>query len=646
MTFHHIISYHTITEIATITLFFWCRFVSCLEDMEPYEYRQLQIDNFSRQIMKLVTTCTSLLRLPEDIDSLPDDRIDDIHKNRFYVSDTLEDCCRLMGDDVILKNIGTILVKEVERISSLAQNEQLSQWHTIEACFRALNSCSRYVPYDEKEVLPYATRLIPNLPTTVSYLRTSANLLVGSYAMWFNRHAEQLQPILPFLAQGLSEPKCASSAAVAIKELCENCSTQFALGDSVLQLYDGIVAAQIQNANQPPVLSARDELEVLEGACKAISRKMEESTSEGISAYISRIVEPIGARLVQYATATATASSKLVVAEIERLTVVARFLTVPEAKTQQRQPHGTTGGIARTKFLTDLLTQCWPYLESISLKYTDFNMAEKICRLHKHCLRNCGAAGYKPMLGRLCTHLIQSYAHSRQSPYLYAASVCIAEYGKDPSCTQQLYQMLEEMGKTSFQFLRSTEDFKNHPDVVEELFFLAGRMVQCCPEAFIASTMFHPFIQCATVGMRIDHRDANRGTMTFVDHALAYGIMIQDVQPARAHTHQQESRQSLEHAIAQEGKNIASNLILALTGELPCYRITANSGSVAGILHKLLKLCPGMLMDWVSAPLSKVSESEKAILLKSCQDQSSFNEFSAMCERFASVCSRSQKMGT
>lgn len=627
------------TEIATITLFFWYRFVSCLEDIEPYEYRQMQIDNFSNQIMKLVATCTSLLRFPEDIDTLPGDRVDDIYKNRFYVSDTLEDCCRLMGGDDILKSVGSMLQKEVERISFLNQNEQLNQWHTIEACFRALNSCSRYVPYDEREVLPFATSLIPNLPTSVSYLRISANLLVGSYAMWFNRHAEQLQPILPFLAQGLSEPKCASSAAVAIKQLCENCSTQIALGDSVLHLYDGIVASQIQNANQPTGLNTRDELEVLEGACKAISRKMKESSSEDVSAYISRIVDPIGARLVQYATANTTTSPKLVVAEIERLTVVARFLNVPEAVAM--------GGLSRTKFLTDLLSQCWPYIENISLKYTDFNVAEKICRLHKHCLRNCGAAAYRPMLERLCNHLTQSYAHSRQSPYLYAASVCIAEYGKDPTCVQQLYKMLEEMGKTSFQVLCSMEEFKNHPDVVEELFFLASRMVQYCPEPFVGSSMLHPFLQCAGIGMKLDHRDANRGTMTFLDHTLLFGMNVQD---GGQHdpTTSLECRRSFEHAIGQEGKSIASNLVLALIGGgiLPCYRISGKTGSVSSILHKLLKLCPGMLMDWVSVPLAQVSLSEREILLSSFRDVLPLEDFSAACERFASVCSRSRKMGT
>ena len=569
--------------------------------------------------------------------------MDDIHRNRFHVADTLEDCCRLVGGDVVLKNIGAILKQEVERVSSLqSQQQQLLEWHTIESCFRALISAARFIPHDENEVLPYAMSLIPNLPAYVTHLRTSANLMVGSYAMWLNRHPEQLHPILPFLAQGLSEPKCASSAAVAIKQLCENCSTQFSLGDSVLQLYDGIVAAQMQ---QQPVLDLKDELEVLEGACKAISRKLEEmvrsSQSEGISSYVTRIVEPIGSRLVQYASNESTAGPKQVVAEVERLTVVVRFLNVP---TMSMGIGGNDGNAGRAKFLTDLMTQCWPYLDSISLKYTDFNMAEKLCRLHKHCLRNCGAAAYKPVFGRLCTQLVRNYAHSRQSPYLYAASICISEYSKDPSCTEQLYEMLAEMGKSSFALLRSMEDFKNHPDVVEELFFLAGRMVVCCPEAFIASVMFHPFIQCAAVGMKQDHKDANRGTLSFLDNALSFGFVNHDSSGSGG-AGAGACKQSLEYAIGQEGQQIATNLILALVGELPCYRVATNTGSIAGILHKLYRLCPGMLLEWISVPLSKVSETEKGILMNAFNPNTSLQDFFATCERFASVCSKSQKMG-
>jgi len=631
-------------EIATITLFFWCRFVTWLEDMEPYEYRQLQIDNFTPQIIQLVSTCIHLLKYPTDVESLADDRIDDIHKNRSYVDDTLGDCCRLLGGDLVLKNVGTILQTEVERVSSLG-NQGLQEWHTIEACFKALISTSRYIPNDESAVLPFVMRLIPTLPTSVSYLRNAANFMVGAFAQWLNRHSEQLHPILPFLAQGLSEAKCASSAAVAIKQLCECCSAQFSLGDSVLQLYDGIIAAQVQQQQQQQqtnqsapalVMDLKDELEVLEGACKAVSRQLQEMAkgqqNVSDSIYISRIVEPIGSRLVQYSsTHHALSAHKQVIAEVERLTVVIRHLHVPNGRQQ---------------FLIDLMTQCWPYLESISIQHTDFRMAENLCRLHKHCLRNCGAVAYAPLLERLCSHLVKAYSHSRQSPYLYAASIVIAEYGKGASdiIAHQLYRMLEELGKISFCILNPMDQFKNHPDIVEELFFLAGRMIQFCPDIFVGSKTFDSFVQCAKIGMVQPHKDANRGTMSFLDNALDYGIAMHSSPGGGGNA---SAFENFGNVLSREGKLISMNLIFSLIGELPYYQVasTSSSGSISGLLYKMFKLCPGLLLEWISIPLARVGDTERALLMNGFRSDVGRADFFDVCERFVEVCSRTQKMG-
>lgn len=621
-------------DIASITLNFWYQFITGLEDIEPYEYRQMQIDNFAPQIHKLVLICTSLLRYPEDIDSLLEDRVDDIHRNRFYVTDTLEDCCRLLGGHVVLQSIGTRLQQELQRV----QQQSLSAWHDIEACIKALTSASRYIPHDEMTVIPYTMRLIPTLPATVIHLRITSNFFVGAYSMWLNANPEYLQPILPFLAQGLSEPKCASSSALAIKQLCQSCSSQLALGDSVLELYSGILHAQQQQ--QLNAMDLRDELEVFEGACRAVSRQMGElvktSRSDDISSYINRVVEPIGAQLMAVASNNAI-GPKQAVAVVERLTVVIRFLQVPDAVSNHN--------LSRSQFLIDLMTQCWSALDHLSTKFTDFTMAEKLCRLHKHCLRECGSVAYKPSFEKLCNHLTRAFTVSRQSPYLYAASVCVAEFNKDPTCVQRLYEMIEDMSKTSFSLLASPDDFKNNPDVVEELFFLGSRMVQHCPHIFVSSPLFHPFLQGATIGMKQDHRDANRGALNFLENALIFGLILQGGGGTRQEHQDGMSRKNLENAFGQEGEKIASNLILSLLGDLPCYRIATKNGSISGILLRIYKLCPGLLLEWIKVPLSKIHHSQQTMLLNALSGHHSQDDFDASVKKFADICIRSRKMG-
>jgi len=642
-------------EIASITLHFWYRFVSWLEDVQPYEFRQYQIDNFTTQLVKLVMTCTKLLQYPTDIETLLDDQIDDIQRVRFSVCDTLEDCCRLLGGDLVLQNIGMKLQSEIQLLSSIvSQEERVQKWYGIESCLLSLNSTSKYIPNDEKQVIPFVMKLLPDLPTTASYLRTTANHFVGGYAPWLARNSEFLQPILPFLAQGLSEPKCSSSAALAIKYLCESCSSTFSLGDSVLQLYDSILQAQQEQNNS--VLDIKDELEVLEGACVAVSRQLDDMVktcssqqqtqqqlAETISSYVSRIVGPIGAKLVQYVAPESMVGAKQVITEVERLTVVIRYLRVPDTSGSNSQ-RGYTA--ARAKLIIDLMTQCWTWLDELSQKYiTDINFAEKICRLHKHCIRGCGAVAYSSLFEKLRIQLVNNYARSHLSPYLYAGSICVSEYGSDPAYEQSLYQTFEAMSQSSFEILRSFDDFRNHPDVVEELFFLAVRMIQSCPRVFVKSPMFHSFLQCAIVGMKQDHTDANRGTLNFLEASFSFGIDLQS-STAMNDAVSVMCKESLEKAIATEGQQIVSNLILALVGELPCYRIACNQGSIAGLFYKLYCLCPTLLMDWIKVSLISVPEGAKSMLISSFTPEASRNEFFDSIERFAFACERTQKIGS
>lgn len=92
-------------EIANITLNFWYHFVNTLEGLEPYEFRQTKIDYYTPILLRLIQVCVSLIKYPIDIEDLQSDQAEEIDKYRFYTSDTIEDCCRLLGGDVLLKNV-------------------------------------------------------------------------------------------------------------------------------------------------------------------------------------------------------------------------------------------------------------------------------------------------------------------------------------------------------------------------------------------------------------------------------------------------------------------------------------------------------------------------------------------------------------
>ena len=95
-----------------------------------------------------------------------------------------------------------------------------SKWQGIESCLECLCALHRFIPNDEDVVLPSVFSLLPQLPTEIPPLRATASRVIGKYAPWLATHTDYLSPLLPFLAHGLAIPQCATSVAVAIKELC------------------------------------------------------------------------------------------------------------------------------------------------------------------------------------------------------------------------------------------------------------------------------------------------------------------------------------------------------------------------------------------------------------------------------------------
>ena len=630
------------SEIAGITLHFWYRFVMGLEDLEPYEYRQIRIDSFAPQLTRLLAICTNLLRYPVGVDDLSPDRLDDIEGIRLYFADTIEDCCRLLGGEAVLRSTGDQLQEECHRVASLPQNRQLSDWHGIEAFLFAIQAISMYVPSDEPQVVPFVMNLIPQLPTEVPLLRATACRTVGKYSSWLGAHPAYLQPLLPYLAQGLSVPKCASASAVAIREICERCNS---LGDPVLQLYDGIVAARelhrgSGSGGEDFILDLKNELEVLEGVCKAISHKLvdDPSTSpEVITGYVNRLAQPIITNLKALALPETSASPKQISSEISRLTVLIQHLRLPRPSSQP-----ISGMLNRSDFILSLMSETWPMLDAVSQKHPrDFNCGEKFCRLHKHALRECGSVHYAPMLEPLIEQIVKNFSHSLLSPYLYLASICISEYGRNPAHPPILFDLVAKLSSTVFYALRTTDDFIAHPDVVEEFFFMAGRMVNYCPGPLVQSTLLNSLLQCAALGMKLHHRDANRGTLNFLESTVSYSLKLRSSRSLDAN--EQMNMDALERAILVEGQPLVVNLAHALLGDLPAYRLDSGSGSIAGVLFYLNQLCPELLLQWIQPPLIAAPEHAKSVFLGTLVNQEAREDFNSSVRKFTSVCERSRK---
>jgi transportin-3 len=277
----------------------------------------------------------------------------------------------------------------------------------------------------------------------------------------------------------------------------------------------------------------------------------------------------------------------------------------------------------------------WSVLERTTKRFPhDIMLAEKVCRLHKHALRTCGAELYTPLLDPLLQVLVQSFAESHQSPYLYCASICITEYGRKPQYVQTLFDMLQTLAQTTFSFLHNLQDLTAHPDVVEELFYLMGRMMTYCPEPLAnCPGLLNALFGFAVVGMELDHRDANRGTLNFLESTVTYGTKSGG-----------QSRSNLILTLQQQGGAIVMNLVRALMGDLPAYRVDSGNGSISGILFKLNMLMPDVMrQQWLPQALQHAPERPRGEFLGAF-DAPSRDDFDMVVRSFRSACERYRRL--
>jgi transportin-3 len=241
------------------------------------------------------------------------------------------------------------------------------------------------------------------------------------------------------------------------------------------------------------------------------------------------------------------------------------------------------------------------------------------------------------MVDALIEQLVRSYERSRQSPFLYAASICVTEYGRDPSYARRLFDMITAMATASFLFLRNLDDLTRHPDVVEELFYLMGRMVSHCPDPLVTSPLLRSLFQCAVVGMQLDHRDANKGTLNFLENAISYGLSLRE-------QNKPECQQALEHVLVHEGQAIVNNLALALMGDLPAYSVDTGHGSIAGILWKLNLLSPSLVAQWMNIAIANAPERVRGDFLGALDSGLPREDFNLAVRAFMSACRRHRKL--
>jgi transportin-3 len=247
----------------------------------------------------------------------------------------------------------------------------------------------------------------------------------------------------------------------------------------------------------------------------------------------------------------------------------------------------------------------WPILQAVGSRYSaSATVAENVCRVYKHALRT-GGPGMVVVLPLLQQTLVDCYTSTPHSPYLYAGSICITEFASDPAHAPMLLHMAQAMAARTFALLTSLKEFTEHPDVVEEFFYLFERLMKHNPQALVSSNLLPQLTECGIVGLTVQHREGNRAVLNFFEKVTDLGI-----RGTIAGGNKRESPNLYETVIQQlfaaHGQKLVQSVVAGIAGQLPFSRIDDDSGgSLAGVLWYLADFSYDALKQWLTVSLQE-----------------------------------------
>eukprot|EP01041_Mallomonas_annulata_P005792 gene5792-11694_t len=538
------------------------------------------------------------------IDKMSEDK----ERQRFDLLDCITDCCSVIGGPLALQQICILLQKELEQVS-LLQNQSKEvlpdQWCLLESCLTCITIVSKFLPSDENTVLPQLMRILPTLPN-VPGVTIAVIEVIGKFASWINCHTEFMMPLFGQLLSFLPISITSEVSAKAIRLLCIGCASQPDLPikeihEQLLHHREASASANTGTTGSTGVLTLYADLDVLEGLCKAISMLPSPKTIEDA---LKHVVEPIARTLTASLENNSNSSLKSILADVDRLTVAFRFTTF--SGDFNSTSNSTLTSTTSVHPVLSVFLLIWPLLRHVLSRFTTDNATERVCRCYKHIIRNAHEHfANEQCLPVMLGDILEYFSKTQNASFLYMGAICFSEFSKisNGKYIEQLYQMIWMFSETFFIKFKSLSDFEQRPDVVEEYFYLLAIALEFAPEPLVSSTQAGLFIQAGITGLRLHHREAQKGILLFFERIVSLTLNMK---------HDQKIQSVINPLLAQFAQEIVTALFYCLSGCLPAYAVDENQGSINDVLWALKKLTPEGLnvgLDFYEAKRLKIPDS-------------------------------------
>ncbi|KAA3458379.1 transportin-3 isoform X1 [Gossypium australe] len=621
-------------DIASMTFNFWHNLQVILTkrnfdisfddeaSIEAERNRRLQV--FRQSYESLVSLVSSRVQYPDDYQNLSYEDLKEFKQTRYAVADVLTDAASVLGGDTTLQ---ILYMKLVEAVSS-CRNEQ-SEWRPAEAALFCIRAISNYVSVVEANVMPQVMDLLSKLPHQPQLLQTEFNnqnlctcknsvcLIVGAYSKWLDAAPSgfsKLPLVIDILMSGMrTSEDSAAAAALAFRHICDDCRKKLcAYCKQLFHIYYTAV-----NGEGSFKGSAEDSLHLVEALSMVITELPPEPAKDALEELCSSVVTPLQEVINQGPEVLEKKHARELTVYIDRFAYIFRYVNHPGA-------------------VADAVHRLWPIFKAIfDLRAWDMRTMESLCRACKYAVRTSGRF-MGITIGAMLEEIQGLYQQHHQPCFLYLSSEVIKIFGSDPSCASYLKNMIEALFKHTTCLLTSIKEFTRRPDIGDDCFLLASRCIRYCPQLFIPSSIFPALVDCAMIGITVQHREASNSILTF----------LSDIFDLAKSSKGEQFLSIRDSVIIPRGATITRILVAALTGALPSSRLE----TVAYALLALTRAYGMQALEWAKEsvsliPLAAVKEVERIRFLQALSDAASGADVNVLMipvEELSDVCRRNR----
>ncbi|KAL3676845.1 hypothetical protein R1sor_026793 [Riccia sorocarpa] len=617
---------HPDDNISAITFTFWHRLSQTLTSRDEEEHtgeeqaamealREKRITIFRPTFELLVSLVSFRVKYPKGFEAWRKDELQDFKETRYAVADMLLDAANVLGGEATLR----LLSQPLLQMAASLPNGGSWEWESLEASLYCIRAIAKTVPLSENVILPQIMTLLPQLPPQPQLLYTSS-LTIAALADWLGA-APTSRTLLPLLlrlltsALAVPEDPCAA-AALALKHVCDACNKDLGQSvDALLELYRQVMSGQ-GNFHLAP----EDELQLVEGLSIVVSSLPADKLPQAVEALCIPVSAPLEKLVAsaQQGGPAQTFTANQYILHIDRIGHIFRYITQPEV-------------------LAGVFQRMWPLLKLVFVQRAgDGKSMERLCRACKFAVRNCGRA-LGPTMGLLLEELQERYQQHQHSCFLYLASVVIKVYGSDPACASYLGTLISVLFGQTVRLLQNIQDFTSRPDLADDCFLLASRCIRYCPQLLVSSPILAPLFSCALAGITVQHREACRSILTF----------LEDLLDLPSSDSGKQFRASIDEVVTPAGLTLTRLAIACLVGALPESRMD----EVIQLLISMIRLYGQLVAQWARdvvgvMPATVVKESEKLSFLQAISTGASGTNagpFTRTMEEMSDVCRRNKK---